>query len=55
MGADFKPFERQLHEATEARTQELCGPDGYAAGREQGESMTLAAALELVLGPGAVD
>ncbi len=55
MGADFKPFERQLHEATEARTQELCGPDGYAAGREQGEAMTLAAALELVLGSGAVD
>lgn len=53
IGADFKPFERQLHEATEAQAQALCGPDECATARARGEAMALAAALELAIGSGA--
>jgi predicted ATPase/DNA-binding SARP family transcriptional activator len=53
IGADFKPFERQLHEATEARAQALCGLEECASARARGEAMTLAAALELAIGSAA--
>ena len=51
MGADFKPFERKLHEATQARAQALCGLEECGEAMARGESMTLAATLELALGP----
>jgi tetratricopeptide (TPR) repeat protein len=50
MGADFKPFERQLHEETHARAQALCGLEECAAVMLRGESLTLAETLELALG-----
>ena len=49
MGADFKPFERQLHEATEARARSLCGETAFAAAAEQGAATALDDALELAL------
>jgi hypothetical protein len=51
MGAEFKPFERRLHDATEEHARELCGPVVYAEARERGASMPLTAALALALGP----
>ena len=47
IGADFKPFERQLHEATRARAERLCGHDGYRAVRAEGEALPLAQAIVL--------
>jgi non-specific serine/threonine protein kinase len=46
MGADFKPFERQLHDSTEAAARELCGPDAFADAERHGASLTLDEALE---------
>ena len=54
MGADFKPFERKLHEATHARAEALCGLEECRDTMVRGESMTLAAMLELALGPGSL-
>ena len=51
MGADFKPFERQLHEATHSRAQALCGPEEFGELMARGESMPLAVTLELAIGP----
>ena len=50
IGADFKPFERKLHEATRARAERLCGEAGHAAAVEKGAAMALTDALELALG-----
>jgi predicted ATPase/DNA-binding SARP family transcriptional activator len=50
MGADFKPFERQLHEATHARVQALCEPGELSKALARGESMPLAGTLELAIG-----
>jgi hypothetical protein len=52
MGADFKPFERQLHEKTHAQAQALCGLEECTAVMMRGESLTLAETLELALGSG---
>ena len=49
MGADFKPFERRLHEATKAEATALCGPTVHAAARDRGASLTLPAAVGLAL------
>jgi predicted ATPase len=54
MGADFKPFERKLHEATEARARALCGDAGHAAALGRGAAMPLTDALELALEGSAV-
>jgi len=51
MGADFKPFERQLHEATHSRAQALCGLEEFGELMARGESMPLAVTLELATGP----
>ena len=50
MGAHFKPFERQLHEATQEQAQRLCGKEAYVATLEAGASLQLAATLEVALG-----
>ena len=47
MGADFKPFERHLDEATEARSRTLLGSSGHEAALRRGSSMTLDEALDL--------
>ena len=47
MGADFKPFERHLDEATEERSRALLGTSGYEAALRHGSSMTLDEALDL--------
>ena len=47
MGADFKPFERHLDEATEARSRTLLGSSGHEAALRHGSSMTLDEALDL--------
>jgi non-specific serine/threonine protein kinase len=49
MGADFKPFERKLHEATEARARGLAGDTGHAAALGRGAALPLADAVELAL------
>ena len=50
MGADYKPFERQLHDATEERALALCGSESFAAATQQGAALTLDGALEVALG-----
>ncbi|HET6683746.1 MAG TPA: BTAD domain-containing putative transcriptional regulator [Gaiella sp.] len=50
MGAAFKPFERQLHEATHARAQTLCGIGECGEAMARGESLSLATTLELAIG-----
>jgi len=52
MGADFKPFERQLHETTERQAETLCTPMQHIAAREQGAAMGLAEAVDFALGAG---
>ena len=47
MGADFKPFERHLDEATEERSRALLGTSGYEAALRHGSSMTLDDAHDL--------
>ena len=52
MGADFKPFERQLHETTERQAETLCGPIARVAAGERGAAMVLAEAIDLALDAG---
>jgi predicted ATPase/DNA-binding SARP family transcriptional activator len=47
MGADFKPFERQLHGRTSARAEELCGPEQHRAALERGATLALPDALAM--------
>ena len=47
MGADFKPFERHLDEATEERSRVLLGTADHEAALRRGSSMTLDEALDL--------
>jgi non-specific serine/threonine protein kinase len=49
MGADYKPFERQLHEATEAQARALCGEQAFADAKRKGSQLPLAEALEHAL------
>lgn len=46
MGADFKPFERQLHTTTEARARALCGADAFTEAAQKGAAMSLEEALD---------
>ena len=50
MGADFKPFERRLHERTETQATVLCGPEAHAAASERGAKLSLDAALAVAFG-----
>jgi hypothetical protein len=50
MGADFKPFERHLDEATERQSRSLLADAGYEAALRRGSSLSLEAALELATG-----
>jgi predicted ATPase/DNA-binding SARP family transcriptional activator len=50
MGADFKPFERDLDHRTEERCSRLLGPEGCAAGLALGASLALDDALDLAFG-----
>lgn len=47
IGADFKPFERRLHEATEAQARSLCGASAFEEASSRGAAMPLDAVLEL--------
>lgn len=47
MGAEFKPFERHLDEATEERSRALLGPSGHEAALRYGSSLTFDEALDL--------
>ncbi len=49
MGADFKPFERQLHEATRAEALRLCGEEAFADAAVAGAAMSLAEAVATAL------
>jgi predicted ATPase/DNA-binding SARP family transcriptional activator len=53
MGADFKPFERQLHEATESRARELCGAAAYDDAAQRGAALQLAEGIAVAQRPGA--
>ena len=46
LGAAFKPFERQLHDSTDARARDLCGAALFAEARRKGAAMSLEQALE---------
>ena len=52
MGADFKPFERQLHETTERQAETLAGRTEHIAARERGAAMGLPEAVDFALGAG---
>ena len=52
MGADFKPFERHLDEATEQRSRMLLGASDHEAALKRGSSLTLDEALDLAAGQG---
>jgi hypothetical protein len=47
MGADFKPFERFLDQATEERSRALLGASEPEAGVKRGSSLTLVEALNV--------
>jgi tetratricopeptide (TPR) repeat protein len=49
MGASFKPFERQLHDATESVARRLCGATRYAASAAAGATLELSEALDRAL------
>ena len=49
MGADFKPFERQLHDATRAQALALCGEQAFAGAAQQGAALSLAEAVAAAL------
>ena len=49
MGADFKPFERQLHEATRTEALRLCGEQAFAGAAHEGATMSLAEAVAAAL------
>jgi predicted ATPase/DNA-binding SARP family transcriptional activator len=53
IGADFKPFERQLHRTTEEQAQRLCGDEAFAAAMREGAELGLADAVEYALAGGA--
>jgi predicted ATPase/DNA-binding SARP family transcriptional activator len=53
MGAAFKPFERQLHDATEKQARALCGDEIFAEATRRGAGMALSEALETALAAGA--
>jgi hypothetical protein len=48
IGADFKPFERRLHDSTEARAHSLCGAGAFEEASSRGASLPLGAVLELI-------
>ena len=50
IGADFKPFERRLHESTEDRARSLCGSSAFEEASGRGAAMTLDAVLDLASG-----
>jgi predicted ATPase/DNA-binding SARP family transcriptional activator len=49
MGADYKPFERALHEETRAVAVLLAGEEAFAQAVREGTQMTLADAVEAAL------
>lgn len=49
MGASFKPFERQLHDATESSARRLCGAARYTAAAATGATLELSEALDRAL------
>ena len=49
MGADFKPFERRLHEETVARVIALCGDELFRVARARGAGMELEHVLDEAL------
>lgn len=49
IGADYKPFERRLHESTESAARAACDPDAFATAIEQGASLSMHEALDAAL------
>jgi predicted ATPase/Tfp pilus assembly protein PilF len=49
IGADFKPFERRLHESTSDRARASCDPGAFEEARRRGADTSLEAMLELAL------
>lgn len=47
IGADFKPFERRLHDSTEARARSLCGASAFEEASSRGASLPLEVVLDL--------
>lgn len=47
IGADYKPFERRLHESTEEQARSLCGPTLFEEATGRGASLALEAVLDL--------
>ncbi len=49
IGADHKPFERRLHESTEAAARAACDLEAYEEATEQGASMPMEDVLDVAL------
>jgi non-specific serine/threonine protein kinase len=49
MGADFKPFERQLHESTKHKASRLCGEETFTDAAGRGATTKPADAVEFAL------
>ena len=50
--ADFKPFERRLHESTEARVRAACAEEDFDEAAARGASMSFPDILDLAVGAG---
>jgi predicted ATPase/DNA-binding SARP family transcriptional activator len=49
MGADFKPFERQLHESTREKAASQCGEVAFVEASDRGTATKVGDAIELAL------
>lgn len=49
IGADYKPFERRLHESTDSAARAVCSPGAFAEVTEQGASMSMDDVLHMAV------
>jgi non-specific serine/threonine protein kinase len=49
IGADYKPFERRLHESTESAARAACDPDAFEDASERGASLSLDDVLDVAV------
>jgi predicted ATPase/DNA-binding SARP family transcriptional activator len=49
IGADYKPFERRLHESTESAARAACEPDAFAEATGRGASMPMDEVLDVAM------
>ena len=49
IGADYKPFERRLHESTESAARTICGPSAFDEAIRRGASMSMGDVLDVAV------